>query len=667
MTLKICFMRLKLLAFFTLFTINTFAQVRIEKSLNSNWLFALDPQKVGESQGWTETGFPSNLLDKVEVPHSFSVDKRYFFYTGTAWYFKKFDAELPAPNVRAFIKFDAVFYRASIWLNGVQIAKHEGGYTPFQFDVTPYLKQKNTLTVQVDNSWDTTTIPGAKTRDTSYRANASQLYAWMNYGGIMKPVSLNYHAADYLEKMKVTAEPDLIKGNAKITVKALINNLSLTKQNKDLNAEIFYNGKKCTSSFKVAKTSLLSNTKQEILLSAYLPAKEVKLWSNDAPNLYQLILSLDKDTLKTNFGIRKIEVSGTKILLNGESIKMGGANRPADYPGFGSLDPDSLLFKDLALMKSAGMELCRIAHHAVPKNLLDWADKNGMLIITEAGNWQMTPQQMADSLMREKYKSQLKEMVERDWNHPSVIAYSLGNEFYSHKKEGIDWVRDMKEYVNKLDDSRLVTFASYMVFRDFIQKPEDEASNYVDFISANVYGNHAKVLTKIHSIYPNKPIYISEFGMMLNNANSEEKRKTYFNNALKAIREADYVVGASVWSFNDYLSRYPQSNPDGYRSWGVVTPERKPREIYTTLQKEFSPAVITVEYETEQSLQLKISCRKDFPSYTLKSYKIKYGPQVINLKDLKPGESQTVNLTPSDVKYVELLKPGGFVCLIEVL
>jgi beta-glucuronidase len=667
MTFKIYSMRFILFALFATFSINTLAQVRVEKSLNSTWFFALDPQKVGESQGWTETEFPSNQLDKVEVPHSFSVDKRYFFYTGAAWYFKKFDAELPSPNVRAFIKFDAVFYKTNIWLNGIKIGSHEGGYTPFQLDVTPYLKQKNTLTVQVDNSWDTTTIPGAKTRDTSYRANASQLYAWMNYGGITKPVSLSYHAEAYLDKMQVIAEPDLLKGNAKIVVKAFLNNLSPKTENKELNAVILFNGKKSTASFKVTQTFLLSNTKQEILLSAYLPAKEVKLWSNDSPNLYQLILSLDQDTLKTNFGIRKIEVLGTKILLNGESIKMGGANRPADYPGFGSLDPDSLLFKDLTLMKSAGMELCRIAHHAVPEKLLDWADKNGMLIITEAGNWQMTTQQMADSSMREKYKLQLKEMVERDWNHPSVIAYSLGNEFYSHKKEGIDWVKDMKAYVKKLDNSRLVTFASYMAFRDFIQKPEDEASNYVDFISANVYGNHARALSKINSIYPNKPIYISEFGMMLNVSNSEEKRKTYFKNAFKAIREADYVVGASVWSFNDYLSRYPQSNPDGYRSWGVVSPERKPREIYATLQKEFSPAIITTENKTEHSLQLKISCRKDFPSYALKSYQIKYGTQIIKLKDLKPGESQIVNLMLSDVKYVELLKPGGFVCLIEVL
>ena len=155
---------------------------------------------------------------------------------------------------------------------------------------------------------------------------------------------------------------------------------------------------------------------------------------------------------------------------------MGGGNRPADYPGLGSVDPDSILFRDLKLMKSAGMEFSRIAHHAVPESLLNWADKHGMLIITEAGNWQMTTRQMSDPQMREKYKSQLKEMVERDWNHPSVIAYSLGNEFYSQKEEGKAWVRDMKEYVNKLDNSRLVTFASYMAFRDYIKKPEGEGN-----------------------------------------------------------------------------------------------------------------------------------------------------------------------------------------------
>ena len=127
---------------------------------------------------------------------------------------------------RAYIKFDAVFYKTKIWLNGQHVGEHEGGYTPFELDVTDRLEKQNTLTVQVNNEWDTTTIPGAKTVDTMYKANSSQLYAWMNYGGIIKPVQLIIRPDIHLENIRVFADPDLKKGTARINIKAIVKNLS---------------------------------------------------------------------------------------------------------------------------------------------------------------------------------------------------------------------------------------------------------------------------------------------------------------------------------------------------------------------------------------------------------------------------------------------------------
>jgi len=641
-----------------LFSSGAYAQ-----TLSGSWSFALDPLKIGANEGWAAPGFPDSKLDKATLPHSFSVDKRYFFYTGTAWYFKQFEVNSIPQNSRAFIKFDAVFYKCRIWLNGKEIGAHEGGYTPFELDVTSSLKAKNTLSVMVDNSWDRTTIPGARAVDSNYNAAAAQVYPWMNYGGITKPVTLKIRPAVYLKNIKIQTDPDLKRGSAIIKIKAFIQNTSVSDTTLTLNLDVFNDAERVRKLFHPVKVSIAANATKQVILEANLSAKSVRLWSHDSPFLYQIAVHIGADTMKRNFGIRKIEVENARLLLNGKPIRMGGGNRPADHPGFGSLDPDSILTKDLVLMKSAGMELSRIAHHAVSTDLLDWADKNGMLIITEAGNWQLASSQMADPLMRGKFQSQMQEMVERDWNHPSVIAYSLGNEFYSHKAEGQAWVRDMTAFTKHLDSTRLITFASNIVFRDYIKKPEDEASRYVDFVSANVYANHAKWIAHIHELYPSKPVYISEFGMMLTPNKTEKDRVAYLKSAIEAFRNADYVIGASIWSFNDYMSRFPLSNADGYRSWGVVTPTRELRGAYPFLQEEFAPATITVRSFRDGKLSLSVKSRADFPSYTLERYQIKIGNKLIPISTLRPGESQELNIAiPAMDKptYLELIKPGGF-------
>ncbi|WP_315817126.1 sugar-binding domain-containing protein [Paraflavitalea speifideaquila] len=201
----------KFVLFILLIPAMAFAQGNKQLALNEGWTFALDPVKIGEADKWYTAGFASGSFDKVNVPHSFSVDKRYFNYTGTAWYFKKFQAAVVPTGYRAFLRFDAVFYKTKVWFNGQLVGTHEGGYTQFEWDITPWLQSKNTLSLLVNNEWDTTTIPGAKTAGTTLRPNATQLYAWMNYGGITRPVYLVIRPDLYVQKAQVIAEPDLQK------------------------------------------------------------------------------------------------------------------------------------------------------------------------------------------------------------------------------------------------------------------------------------------------------------------------------------------------------------------------------------------------------------------------------------------------------------------------
>jgi beta-glucuronidase len=634
-------------------------------TLNGQWNFAIDPLKTGEGSGWYTAGFGVNGFDKVQVPHCFSVDPRYFFYTGTGWYFKQFAAPPMPAGYRAWLRFDAVFYKTTVWVNGKKVAFHEGGYTPFEIDITEYLQANNRLALAVNNEWDTTTIPGAKTAGT-LPANAAQMVAWMNYGGITRPVQLIVRSPVFIQRVQVMTDPDTKNGEALVRIKAIINNSTAQPATVSISANIYYAHQKLPFSGKPGSKVIAANGVTMVVLEGKLPAAVVKRWYPDDPQMYAAELICNNDTLISTFGIRKVEIKGTQILLNGEPVKLGGANRPLDHPGYGSLDPEHVLTKDLQLMKQAGLEFCRLSHYPVSESLLNKADSMGMLLITEAGNWQMTPKQMADAAMRTKFRSQLQEMIEHDWNHPCIIAYSLGNEFESQTTEGQAWVKDMSAFVKTLDTTRLITFASYHVWRDFVKKPEDEASQYVDFISANVYGNHLKNLQHIHEVYPNKPIYISEFGIRATQRNTEENRIAHFKKALEDFRHCDYLAGASVWSFNDYMSRFPGTDANGYRAWGLVTPERQLRPAYTAVQSEFAPLILQTKKEGEQ-LAVTVTARADFPARTLRNYQLKYGNTSIKLNTLKPGESQQLKL-PVQGKGIKLsiIQPGGYVIGIDL-
>jgi beta-glucuronidase len=582
-------------------------------------------------------------------------------YTGTAWYVKKFQHTAVPAGHRAYLRFESVFYKAQAWLNGRKVGAHEGGYTPFELDITEALKGENTLALQVNNAWDTTTIPGAKTRIPDTDENTGQLFPWINYGGITREVYVVVRPEVYVQNVKITADPDLTRKTAKVALAVHVRNTSSRAAKPAVQVTLYRGVNKVPVKIAVKVPEIPAGATTVVQAEAVMPAKEVKLWYPDDPVLYKAEVVTGADTLSRMFGIRRVAVQGTQLLLNGEPIRMGGCNRPLDYPGYGSMDPTAVLEKDLTLIKNGSMELSRISHYPVSTQLLDWADAHGLLIIAEAGNWQLTPKQMADPVMRARYQAQLREMMERDWNHPSVIAWSVGNEYHSHKPEGQSWTKDMYAYVKSIDASRLVTFSSMFVFRDIIQKPEDEASQYVDFVSANIYGDHLKNLKHIHALYPNKPVYISEFGLRTDGVKDEQDRVRHLQKAMLDFRQCDFLVGASVWTFNDYMSRFPGTNPNGYRPWGLISPERDLRDMYLTWQEEFAPATLAVKVSDKQ-VAVTVTARNDFPRYTLRNYTVQCGGKSAAIDMLKPGESKTLTLEVAPgAADVSLVKPGGFV------
>ncbi|MCX6216718.1 glycoside hydrolase family 2 TIM barrel-domain containing protein [Spirosoma sp.] len=671
--------RLLFLVLITLCASASFAQYTIRDPnaipLHGEWRFALDPVDAGERGNWYRDDASLNRWEKVTVPHCFSVDPRFQFYTGTAWYRRTFPFQ-STPGKRVILHFDAAYYATSVWVNNRKVGTHEGGYTPFQFDITDFLQAEsatgalNTIAVSVNNNtWKTTTIPGAKDNNLP-----ESFPGWLNYGGLIRPVYLTVEPEVYVENVKAEASPDLVKGTATLVLKTRIRNAGKQAITPKLAFRVEQNGKPVVLTWKQPAGSVAAGQTTVLEAETVLKAADVKLWSVDQPTLYDLQVVSATDTVRTHFGIRKVEVRNAQLLLNGQPIKVAGGNRVVDHTGLGSLEPDWLVEKDMRLMKEAGMELHRLTHYTPSETVYDWADRNGMLIISEAGNWQLTPRQMDNDTMRTKFRQQFREMAERDWNHPSVIAYSVGNEYLSEQPAGQRWTKDMIAYARELDPTRLYTFAS-MRLNTLPKKPEDEASQYCDFISTNTYGNHANILKHIHSLYPDKPIFVSEYGTRADGKEGEAGQVTHIEKFLADIRPLPYVVGASWWSFNDYLSRHDGTNPDGTRPWGLVRGDRSKRLLYKAHQTGMAPVTIekvswTTGGEGVHNVTLRITARPDFPAYTLKKYQLKVDKMRLTIPDLQPGQQANLTLPVrgfDKTLTVEVIKPTGFSILTQTI
>jgi beta-glucuronidase len=262
---------------------------------------------------------------------------------------------------------------------------------------------------------------------------------------------------------------------------------------------------------------------------------------------------------------------------------------------------------------------------------------------------------MDDPAIRADFERQMREMVERDWNHPSVVAWSVGNEYASETPAGVRWTKDMAAYVRAIDPTRPVTFASNRAARAEIARPEDEGSHYVDFVSLNTYAPPDRigaVLDLVHRRFPGKPIVISEFGLREDKSKDHEERRRYFRGVLEAVRQRPFVAGASVWTFQDYRSRFWDTAPNGYRPWGLVDQHRVPRDAHQVVANEFAAARIAgapLFLDKERlTARVTVEARPDFPArpvsgLTLRLVRLSSSeaadPLVVrSLPDLAPGQ-----------------------------
>jgi len=302
----------------------------------------------------------------LKVPGHWGMNNYFSNYTGKAWYRKTID--LPTDwkkdsHNRYYLKFGGVYHLAKIYLNGKFIGKNRGGFTPFEFDVTDALNfyEENVIAVQADNS----ALVGA---------------TW-NWGGIIRDVSLTKNNDVRIDYQYIHAEPNLTIGTAELKLQVRIENNSNDKKTVSVDASII---DKIEIGTFHRTMDIDAHSTKDIYLETSLPSENVELWHFDNPKLYQIQTAISEDKIvlsekENNFGIRKVEITDSKLLLNGEPVRLAGFNRVSESRFWGSSEPYDVLEKDVNLMKEAGANFTRILKKSMSEI---WTMMNLELITT---------------------------------------------------------------------------------------------------------------------------------------------------------------------------------------------------------------------------------------------------------------------------------------------
>ncbi len=595
----------------------------LRHSVNGQWQFTTNAATVSSAGAkW----------DVITVPGNWDVLPAYSTHVGKGWYQRTFTVPADFSGKHIRLKFDAVYEVAEVWLNGKSLGTHRGGYTPFEFDVTKQLQAGvNIVTVCADNTF--------------------RRGAWWAWGGISRDVTLIANDNMRLIRQHIFSETDLKAGTAQVFVEYKIANAGDSAQEVSLSSRI--DG---TAEAALTRTvTVAANSVTNVTASVALSRERVRLWHFDHPNLYTLTTRLTAggqlhDEKSDRFGIRKVEVTKDSLLLNGERIRVCGFNRVSDSNTTGNTEPDSLVHQDVDLMKRAGANFARLMHSPQAPNLLDYLNEKGFMIFAEIPVWgEADPNMKPNNPLTEQW---MREMIERDYNHPCIIGWSVGNELKQH----YDYVDSMIKFTRTLDQHRLLNYVSFTGSKSY---PTNDPISVCDLLMHNTYGgNNGPLAENLHGKWPNLPIFFSEFGASQIGTGTNAVISG-MDKRFSPLEKLPYVIGISVWTFNDYRSNYKGTPASGNREWGVVTVDRQPKPAYWQMRELFNP----VHSLTVSNGIIRVTPRRadEIPSYTLRGYKLKWDGGEIALPDLKPGDpvwTSDLKIKPGTV--VKLFSPTGY-------
>ena len=653
--------------------------------LDREWQFRLDPENAGESRNWHLAASDTAGWPRVSVPHTWQVSPESAEYQGIAWYRRTFDAPAHWAGKVVRLEFEAVYHSATVWLNDKRLGRHlRSGYTAFVFDISSALRpgSLNTLVVKADNSLDDHMLPRGKS------------YDWTVDGGITRPVNLLITPQTFIERVDVDAHPDLETQQARVAIHVALQNVTGNTVEAKLGFEIVEDETDRTAlrSEGVATVMLKPHSSESLSLPEAVVAKP-RLWHFDHPHLYHLVVEMKQGGRPIHpetvtFGIRRFEVRDSSFYLNGERVRLLGVERMAgSHPDYGMAEPSSWLVHDHNDLKELNCVFTRV-HWQQDKRVLDYCDRKGILIQEEVPAWgpdtfkgmtdAAAPEIMENGLM------QLREMISRDRNHPSIFAWGLCNEVNGQNPPAQKFIRRMAEEARKLDPHRLLTYAS----NSLQNTPERDVAGELDFISWNEYyeswygGNVDSVRRNLEAIrraFPSKPVVVSEYGYCEcapDRLGGDTRRIEILRDHTNVYRESDFVAGGIFFDYNDYRTHVGDKGAGvlTQRVHGVVDLYGNRKPSFDALRDEASPFAELQVIVTGRWVTASLETRDTLPAYTLEGYTLRcivYGfgdlpveQLLVPLPKLAPGEGiiQEVDFeekAPRRIR-VDLMRPTGF-------
>lgn len=551
---------------------------------------------------YNDAGWSTKILPAVENNmNTYPAVPEY--YQDGVWYRKSFTVD--ATNSGKFVKlmFYAVNYVADVWLNDVYLGYHEGGYTPFAFDVSNAINYggNNVLVVRVDNpAW------GSRNDIVPY-TNCD----WFNYTGIIHDVYLE--VSDPVSVIRTNIVPQDVNGNIQTTI-VLYNNGS-SDQNVDVDVEVFntdINSTNISSEFTselagslVSVAGINQNTFTVKSDSAKvwktdLTISNPQLWSPKNPNLYVMKVTIKQgsttlDEYYTQFGIRTVKALVDKVYLNDNPVFLPGLARHEDHPVFGRSIPTDSIYSDMMKIKELKALMLRTAHY--PNHLYTYqiADRLGIAIVEEIPVWWFDTALawVIQNSSRHIHEQMFREMVFKDYNRPSILLWSTTNECLD--------VDNRKTFITKVNqdlnfnykDGRLIT-QSAAADRPGPEDPSQAACDvggwtmyFGIFHGGTYYEGTRYFLTLANYYYPEKPILDTEFGYWsgeLNAIAGQEAQVNVFNETFNAFtyrasvikpdgsyRDGGYLMGVTWWCVFDW---YSHQHPNGFQSMGLYRMNR---------------------------------------------------------------------------------------------
>lgn len=566
------------------------------RTLDGLWSFTIDPDGLGRTSHW----WRGELVDPVPipVPSSFNdvlVDRRVHDHVGDVWYQRNVIIPFGWTGQRVLLRFDAATHRASVWLDDHLVVEHEGGYLPFEADLTDLVEPGSThrLTVCVNNELSWSTIPPGIVDETADGVRRLRYYHdFFNYAGLHRSVWLHTTPRSHIADVTVTTDLDGSDG--------LVHCGIATTGGGEVRLEL-----RGVDGTVVARGGGHQAT---------LRVPDAVLWSPGHGNLHELVVELhDAGTLVDRYslpvGIRTVEVRGTEFLINGEPFHFRGFGMHEDHLVRGKGHDTATMVHDFALLGWIGANSFRTSHYPYAEEVLDHADRLGIVVIDETaavgmnlgvGGGIMGGPVMAtfgDGPIGTDAQAELVRHVEaliaRDRNHPSVVLWSVTNEPESDTEASVEFFSPVFTAARAADPTRPVGFVSVML------APPDRCrlTELADVVMLNrYYGwyvNHGdldaaerglETELRAWAARHHRPIIVTEYGADtmagLHGVDAapwtEEFQADLLDRYHAVFDRIDAVIGEHVWNFADFATSQSIVRADGNRK-GVFTRDRRPK------------------------------------------------------------------------------------------